>query len=96
MKATQLSYEHLTDNVERNLFAAYRALHKRQVLHGDIRKENILVSEDESVYIIDFDNASIMSEDDVGLILREDEEIMSMLKKLKSDDDGMTSNGNSH
>lgn len=71
-------------------------LHKRRVLHGDIRKENVLVLEDKSVRIIDFDNAPILPEDYLGPIMRENEEIMVMREELKNDYGGPARNGNSH
>ena len=94
MQGTHLSNGRMNDNVERRVFAAYKDLHKRRVLHGDIRMENILVLEDDSVRIVDFDNAFILPENDVELMDREDEEITLMLKKLKSD--CLARNGNSH
>lgn len=35
--------------------AAFEKIHALGVVHGDIRKENVMVREDESVWIIDFD-----------------------------------------
>jgi len=34
---------------------AYLELHRRNVLHGDVRASNILVSIDKSVFIVDFE-----------------------------------------
>ena len=93
MQGTHLSSEFMNDDIERKVLAAYRSLHDWGVMHGDIRRENVLVLEDESVRIIDFDNASILPEDDLKLILCEDEEIMSILKQLKNDCNGPTRNG---
>ena len=36
---------------------AYREIHRRNVLHGDVRAANILVSSNQSVYIVDFELA---------------------------------------
>jgi serine/threonine-protein kinase RIO1 len=41
--------------VEENLLAAFEKIHALGVVHGDIRKENVMVKEDESVWIIDFE-----------------------------------------
>ena len=87
----------MNDNVEREVFAAYNDLHKRDVLHCDIRKENILVLEDESVCIIDFGNACILPVDDAEhMIMHKDEEIMSLIKQLKNDHRDLVLNGSSH
>jgi RIO-like serine/threonine protein kinase len=96
VKGAHLSSERMNDNIERNVLAAYRSLHERGVIHGDIRRENVLVLEDESVRIIDFDNASMLPHDDLRLILCEEEEIMSILKELKNDCSGPARNGTSH
>jgi RIO-like serine/threonine protein kinase len=96
VQGTHLSNGRMNDNVERRVFEAYKDLHKRRVLHGDIRMENILVLEDDSVRIIDFDNAFILPENDVELMGREDDEITLMLKKLKNDCGNLVWNGNSH
>ena len=71
-------------------------LRKRRVLHGDKRKEIVLVLGDESVRIIDFDNAPMLPEDDLGPIMRKNDEIMVMRKELKNDCGAPARNGNSH
>lgn len=48
--------------MEDKIRKAYGELHQLGVLHGDVRPSNILVSSSESVYIIDFENASMASE----------------------------------
>ena len=70
----------MNDGVKGRVVAAYKALHEQGVLHGDIRRENVLVLGDGSVRIIDFDNASILREEDISLTLREDDEVALMLK----------------
>jgi serine/threonine protein kinase len=48
--------------VEDKVTKAYQRLHCRGVLHGDVRASNILISDDNSVYIIDFESSRIESE----------------------------------
>ena len=36
-------------------------IHKWDILHGDVRASNILVSKEKSVYIIDFESAHVGS-----------------------------------
>jgi tRNA A-37 threonylcarbamoyl transferase component Bud32 len=52
-----LSKDNISASVEDKVRKAYRELHRRKVLHGDIRARNILVSSNESIYIIDFGSA---------------------------------------
>jgi DNA-binding helix-hairpin-helix protein with protein kinase domain len=41
---------------------AFDAIHELDVIHGDVREQNILVTDDESVFIIDFDHSYRLSE----------------------------------
>ena len=43
--------------MEDKIKKAYLELHRRNVLHGDVRASNILVSTDKSVFIVDFEFA---------------------------------------
>jgi serine/threonine protein kinase len=95
-KGTHISSEHMDDTLRTRVMVAYKALHKQRVLHGDIRRENVVVLKDRSVRIIDFDNASILSEDDADLILREDAEIASMLDELMKENNKLIRNGSMH
>ena len=61
--------------MEDKIRKAYHELHRRKVLHGDVRAANILVSSNKSVYIIDFELARIETES-----ILEDE--MSELERL--------------
>ena len=83
MQGINLSREHLNDNIEKAIVAAYRNLHDLGVIHGDIRPENLLVLDDESVCIVDFDMAYVLCEDDEGSAEPEDIEVVEMLRKLK-------------
>ena len=93
VQGSQLSSEHMNDGIKNNVVAAYKALHERGVLHGDIRGENVLVLRDGSVRIIDFDNASLLPEEDVDLTRREDDEVVIMLDRMMSGHAAVTENG---
>ena len=74
----------MNDGVKSRVMDAYKALHEQGVLHGDIRRENVLVLGDGSVRIIDFDKASILPKEDISLTLREDDEVALMLDGMIS------------
>jgi RIO-like serine/threonine protein kinase len=52
------------------------------VLHGDVRKENILVRNDKSIVIVDFDRTDIdnVSEE---VIDKEDRDVEALLRSLR-------------
>jgi RIO-like serine/threonine protein kinase len=54
----------VTDKVKSNVYEAIDAIHRLGVIHGDIRRENVLVLEDESVRFIDFENSAVLDADD--------------------------------
>ena len=54
---------------------AYQEIHRRNVLHGDVRAANILVSSNQSVYIVDFESVRFDAES-----ILEDE--MAQVEKL--------------
>jgi len=81
LQGSHLSITSLNRKVEANVLAAFAALHKLNVIHGDVRRENVLVLEDHSVRLINFENGSIAAEEDK--IRWEDEEIQHMLSELK-------------
>lgn len=41
----------------KNITHAFHSIHELGVMHGDVRRENILVREDDSVIIIDFESS---------------------------------------
>ena len=43
--------------IKRNVIKAFAQIHAREVCHGDVRVENILVRPDNSVVIIDFETS---------------------------------------
>ena len=61
---------------------AFEAIHSLNVLHGDIRAENILVSSDGMrVYVIDFEWGTIVDKDD-PCIMGEKNELIDLLKNF--------------
>jgi serine/threonine protein kinase len=55
----------LTSKVERKIFDAFDAIHSLDVVHGDVRPENILVSDDgNAVWIVDFEFSEIVDGDE--------------------------------
>ena len=62
----------ITSSIERNVLNAFKQLHRHQVCHGDIRAANVIVRDDESVVLIDFER-SVLNADRMMLIEEEDE-----------------------
>ena len=48
--------ENINKTVVKNITAAFNAIHELGVIHGDVRRQNIMVKADQSVVIIDFEN----------------------------------------
>jgi tRNA A-37 threonylcarbamoyl transferase component Bud32 len=68
-------------SVEDKVKKAFLELHRRKVLHGDVRASNILVS-GQSVYIIDFESARTASEE---FLESEMYEVERLFKKLRNE-----------
>lgn len=66
--------------MEDKIKKAYGELHRRKVLHGDVRASNILISNNESIYIIDFESARTGSE---TLLESEMSDVERLLEKVK-------------
>jgi serine/threonine protein kinase len=60
---------------------AFMALHDKGVLHGDVRPENILVTKDSSVVIIDFERSEVNIEP--SLLEAEQNEVRGLLRWWK-------------
>jgi len=56
-----LSSDDLTEKVAKKVEKAFAEIHKLEVIHGDVRASNILVAEDESIWILDFESAQVVS-----------------------------------
>ena len=50
-----------TPKIGRNILRAFKQIHTRGVLHGDVRLENILVRPDQSIAVIDFEMSEVMA-----------------------------------
>ena len=50
-----LSDVHITPHIKANILRAFKELRSHRVAHGDIRSVNIIVRDDESVVIVDFE-----------------------------------------
>jgi RIO-like serine/threonine protein kinase len=59
-----VSISNLTPEHEKTILEAFDSIHALGVLHGDARRENILVGKDgKEVWIIDFEFSLIVKED---------------------------------
>ena len=74
--------------MEKAVLAAFDEIHALNVIHGDVRPANILVTEDENkVWIIDFEDGKILADGDEGReseISNEMEAICEMLHDIKT------------
>lgn len=79
----------LNDTVMKNVKEAFHLIHQLGVIHGDVRKENILVRADDSVMIIDFDMANF---DDLSeeVIAMEDKVVDELLGDLEKENDSLS------
>jgi len=53
-----LSQSNLTTNTEQKIFKAFDEIHHHGVVHNDVRPDNILISPDETIWVIDFECAA--------------------------------------
>jgi tRNA A-37 threonylcarbamoyl transferase component Bud32 len=60
----------------------FHAIHELGVVHGDVRQQNILVKEDDSVVIIDFERSNFEDVRDMDIEL-EDETVEDLLVELQ-------------
>jgi DNA-binding helix-hairpin-helix protein with protein kinase domain len=68
-------------NIGRNVINAFKEIHARGVCHGDVRGENILVRQDESVVVVDFEMSTIdANEDELKAEMREVRYLLALLK----------------
>jgi serine/threonine protein kinase len=77
----------LTSRVESEILKAFDAIHSLNVVHDDVRAENILVAEDgNTAWIIDFEFAEIVKEEDTRktLISEETQAVRDLLEGLKN------------
>jgi serine/threonine protein kinase len=55
---TTLSKHKISKEQRTTALKGLDAIHKHSILHNDIREENILVNDDDKIYLIDFGMAS--------------------------------------
>ena len=73
----------LDDEVSKNIKHAFAEVHHLGVIHGDIRKQNIMVKEDKSVVIIDFESSVYYENLSQRMVKDENDEIDRVLKEVK-------------
>jgi RIO-like serine/threonine protein kinase len=77
--------------VEKEVLAAFEGIHALNVIHGDVRPANILVTEAENkVWIIDFEDDQILADGDEGRdseISNGMEAVREMLRDIKTRSD---------
>jgi len=67
--------------IEENVIAAFDMLHKRGICHGDIRAPNVLVKDDNSVVIIDFERSCVNA--NRMMVIEEEDEVRHMLNSAR-------------
>jgi serine/threonine protein kinase len=75
-----------TEKVAIEIFKAYDAIHSLDVIHGDVRAENVLVGKDgKSVWLVDFEFSEILSGESTERykISQEKEAVSYLLSKFK-------------
>jgi len=79
-----LSSENLSDKVANKVEKAFAEIHKLEVIHGDVRAANILVAEDESIWILDFESAQVVSGSEGQIFIDgEASEVKILLDKIR-------------
>jgi serine/threonine protein kinase len=70
--------------VEKDVVVAFDAIHALNVVHGDIRPENVLVAEENSeVWIVDFEFARIIDDKEDPEFSTETRAVKDMLGNMK-------------
>ena len=79
-----MSSENLSDKVANKVEQAFAEIHKRKIIHGDVRAANILVAEDESVWILDVESAQVVSGSEGQIFIDgEASEVKILLDKIR-------------
>jgi tRNA A-37 threonylcarbamoyl transferase component Bud32 len=72
-----LSQVRYNSTIAKNVIRAFKEIHARNVCHGDVRVENILVRSDNSVVVIDFEMSEMDADSET--LNAELEEVKSLL-----------------
>lgn len=83
IQAKELCGENLDDEVSNNVKTAFAEIHRLGVIHGDIRKQNIMVKEDKSVVVLDFESSVYHEDLSDDMIQDENEVIQRVLQEVK-------------
>jgi len=62
---------------------AFAEIHKLDVIHGDVRAANILVAEDESIWILDFEYAQVVFGSRGQVFTDEASEVRMLLDRIQ-------------
>lgn len=71
----------VTPQIERNIIEAFKKLHQYRAYHGDIRPANIIVRDDESVVLIDFERSVLNA--DKAMLSEERDQVRHMLQVVQ-------------
>jgi RIO-like serine/threonine protein kinase len=71
----------LTDEVESKILDAFESIHQLGIVHNDVRSGNVLISQDGSVSIIDFEHAGTGDESTYNV---ERQLITDMISELRA------------
>ena len=82
----------LNDAVMKNVMREFQLTHEVRVIQGDVRRENILVREDNSVVIVDFERGEFedLSEEAVRM---EEETVEKLMSDLEKENDNVSEEG---
>jgi tRNA A-37 threonylcarbamoyl transferase component Bud32 len=78
--------------VVKNVTRAFQLIHEAGVIHGDVRRENILVRRDDSVVIVDFESGEFEDFSD-EVVRMEDEVVEKLLSDLEKENDSLSEGG---
>jgi len=78
-----LSSDNLSEKVANKVQQAFAEIHKLDVIHGDVRAANILVAEDESIWILDFEYAQVVFGSRGQVFTDEASEVRMLLDRIQ-------------
>jgi RIO-like serine/threonine protein kinase len=81
VEGKELSKVNINDTIEKNVITAYKMLHKYSIYHGDVRSANIIVRDDDSVVLIDFERGLLNA--DKMMLIEEEDEVRHMMRAIK-------------